>query len=108
MSDQANVSPGGPISFMGLAVQDEHGEAVGSVSDVVYDESTQQPRWLVVKPGKLRAEHFVPADGAFTTDEGNVVIAFTKQIVIHAPKATVDHVITHDVDSELRQYYASV
>ena len=108
MSDQANVSPGEPISFTGLAVQDEHGEAVGSVSDVVYDESTQQPRWLVVKPGKLRAEHFVPADGAFTTDEGNVVIAFTKQIVIHAPKATVDHVITHDVDSELRQYYASV
>ena len=108
MSDQASVSPGAPISFMGLAVQDEHGEAIGSVSDVVYDEATQQPQWLVVNPGKLRAEHFVPTEGAYTTDEGNLVVAFTKQMMKEAPKALGDHVISRAIDSELRQYYASV
>ena len=58
--------------------------------------------------GKLRAEHFVPAEGAYTTEEGNLVVAFTKQMVKEAPKASGDHVISHDIDNELRQYYASV
>jgi len=108
MSDQSNLTPGENLSYMGLAVQDEHGEAIGSVSDVLYDEATQQPQWLVVKAGKLRAEHFVPTDGSYTTEEGNLVVAFTKQMVKEAPKATGDHVISHDIDYELREYYASV
>jgi hypothetical protein len=58
-----------------------------------------------VKQGTLRAEHFVPTTGAYTTEEGNVVLAFTKQMVKEAPKATGDHVITHDVEQELREYY---
>ncbi|MGH9134420.1 MAG: PRC-barrel domain-containing protein [Ilumatobacteraceae bacterium] len=110
MSDDLHVTPrpGDPISYLGLPVQDEHGEPVGSVSDVLYDEGTQQPQWLVINPGKLRAEHFVPTEGSYTTEEGNLVIAYSKQMVKEAPKATGDHVISHDVDNELRQYYASV
>jgi sporulation protein YlmC with PRC-barrel domain len=111
MSDQSNVtpnlSPGEPTSYMGLAVQDEHGETIGSVSDVLYDESTQQPQWLVVNSGTLRADHFVPTEGSHTTDDGTLVVAFTKQMIKDAPKASGDHVITHDIDSELRQYYAT-
>ena len=105
MSDQSNVTPSEPISYMGLTAQDEHGATIGSVTDVVYDESTQQPQWLVVNPGTLRADHFVPVEGAYTTEEGNVVLAFTKQMVKEAPKATGDHVVTHDVEHELREYY---
>ena len=105
MSDQSNVTPGEPISYMGLAVQDEHGATIGAISDVVYDETTQQPQWLVVNPGTLRADHFVPVEGAYTTEEGNLVVAYTKQMVKEAPKATGDHVITHDVEAELREYY---
>ena len=105
MSDQSNVTPDEPISYMGLNVQDEHGAAIGTISDVLYDEATQQPQWLVVNPGTLRADHFVPTDGAYTTEEGNLVVAFTKQMVKEAPKATGDHVITHDVEHELREYY---
>jgi sporulation protein YlmC with PRC-barrel domain len=108
MSDQASVTPGEPVSYMGLAVQDEHGDVIGSVSDVLFDDATQQPQWLVVDPGKFRAEHFVPAEGAYTTEDGNLVVAFTKQMVKDAPKASGDHVISHAIDSELRQYYASV
>jgi hypothetical protein len=105
MSDHSNITPGEPISYMGLTAQDEHGETIGSISDVLYDETTQQPEWLVVKPGTLRAEHFVPSEGSYTTEEGTVVLAFTKQMVKEAPKATGDHVITHDIEQELREYY---
>ena len=105
MSDQFNVSPDEPISYMGLTVQDEHGATIGTISDVLYDETTQQPQWLVVNPGTLRADHFVPTKGSYTTEEGNLVVAFTKQMVKEAPKATGDHVITHDVEHELREYY---
>jgi sporulation protein YlmC with PRC-barrel domain len=105
MSDQSNVTGGEPVSYMGLAVQDEHGATIGSVSDVVYDETTQQPQWLVVNPGTLRADHFVPTDGSYTTEDGNLVVAYTKQVVKEAPKATGDHVITHDVEHALREYY---
>ena len=105
MSDQSNVIPGEPISYMGLTAKDEHGETLGSIADVVYDKATDQPQWLVVNPGTLRANHFVPANGAYTTEDGNLVVAFTKQMVKEAPKATDDHVIPHDVEHELREYY---
>ena len=102
MSDHTNVTSEEPISYMGLTVQDEHGATIGTISDVLYDEATQQPQWLVVNPGTLRADHFVPTDGAYTTEEGNLVVAFTQQMVKEAPKATGDHVITHDVTSRSR------
>jgi hypothetical protein len=105
MSDQSNVSPGEPISYMGLTARDEYGETVGSVTDVVYDEITNQPQWLVVNPGTLRADHFVPVNGAYTTEDGDLIVAYTKQMVKDAPKATADHVIPHDVEHELREYY---
>jgi hypothetical protein len=105
MTVHSNITPGDPITYMGLTAQDEHGATIGSISDVVYDETTQEPQWLVVNPGTLRADHFVPVDGAYTTEEGNVVVAFTKQMVKEAPKATGDHVISHDVEQELREYY---
>ena len=105
MSDQSNLTPDEPISYMGLTVQDEHGETIGTISDVLYDEATQQPQWLVVNPGTLRSDHFVPTNGSYTTEEGNLVVAFTKQMIKEAPKATGDHVITHDVEHELREYY---
>ena len=106
MSGESTITPGEPVSYVGLTAQDEHGEKIGEVSDVLYDESTQRPEWLVVNPGTLRAEHFVPTEGAYTTDEGAVVVAYTKQMVKEAPKASGDHVITHDVEHELREYYA--
>jgi PRC-barrel domain len=105
MSGQSHITPGEPISYMGLTAQDEHGATIGSISDVLYDEATQEPEWLVVNPGTLRADHFVPVTGAYTTEEGNVVLAFTKQMVKEAPKASGDHVLTHDIEAELREYY---
>ena len=105
MSDQSNVTPDEPIGTWASPCRTSTAQTIGSISDVVYDETTQQPEWLVVNPGTLRTDHFVPIEGAYTTEEGNVVVAYTKQMVKEAPKATGDHVITHDVEAELREYY---
>ena len=64
MSDQFNLTPGEPISYMGLIARDESGATIGEISDVVYDETTQQPEWLVVNPGTLPRQPILAANRA--------------------------------------------
>lgn len=91
--------------FRGSKLQDEHGTALGAVSDVIYEGATSEPTWLVVKPGLLRAEHYVPARGAYQTDDQRVVVPFTADQVKSAPKAKSDHVLNNEVRSLLAQHY---
>jgi sporulation protein YlmC with PRC-barrel domain len=95
-----------PIStFAGHEVVDEHGEAIGKITDVIYDvNQIDEPRWLIVDPGVFRAEHYVPAAGAYTTEGGRVVVPYDKRWVRSAPKAG-DHVMTDDVLAELGRHY---
>jgi len=93
-------------TFAGHEVVDENGETIGKITDVVYDPiSMGEPLWLVVDPGLLRAEHYVPAPGAYTTDDGKVVVPYDKGWVRSAPKANGDHVITDDLQMELERHY---
>src|SRR5215212_336846 len=72
-------------NLTGHAVLDDHHMKVGTVSDVVYDDAGT-PRWAVVDPGPLRSEKFVPVDGAYMTETGELVIPYGKEQVKHAPK----------------------
>ena len=93
-------------TYTGHDVIDQTGEHLGQVTDVIYeatDETT--PAWLVVKPGVMRAAHYVPVEGSYTTDEGNLVIPFDKQWLKSAPKATGDHVIDAETRAELISHY---
>lgn len=91
--------------FRGSKLQDEHGTPLGAVSDVIYEGATSEPTWLVVKPGLLRAEHYVPARGAYQTDDRRLVVPFTADQVKSAPKAKGDHVLNNEVRSLLAQHY---
>ena len=46
--------------FSGHPVIDRHGTEVGTITDVVYDEITEEPTWGVVSPGGLHARHYIP------------------------------------------------
>ncbi len=46
--------------FSGHPVIDRHGTEVGMITDVVYDETTEEPTWGVVSPGLLHARHYIP------------------------------------------------
>jgi hypothetical protein len=93
-----------PTSLTGHAVLDDHHVKVGTVSDVLYDDSGAA-RWAVVDPGVMRAEKFVPVEGAYVTDSGEMVIPYAKEQVKHAPKAPRDHVLDSGTEHVLEQHY---
>lgn len=101
-NDPANT---GANTLTGSQVIDPKGQPVGKVKDVVYDGSDNAPTWLVVKPGLLQAEHYVPVRGAYRTDTDNVVVPFDRQMVKSAPKAASDHVVTSEQRALLVQHY---
>ncbi len=91
--------------YTGHEVIDPNGNKLGEVSDVIYDDDSDEPTWIVIKPGALRAEHYAPIEGSYTTDEGRVVIPFEKSWLKKAPKATGDHVLDAETERELEKHY---
>lgn len=100
-------------TYTGHHVLDEHGTDVGRVIDVIYtdpdtsDDGSMVPNWLIVDPGPLRAAHYVPIDGSYVTDEGEVVVPWDKRWIKSAPKANGDHLLSSDLAVELERHYAS-
>jgi len=96
---------GDSIVLAGHEMFDAHHEKVGKVTDVLYDENGSA-RWAVVNPGPLHRERYVPVDGSFMTDAGQVVVPFTKDVVKGAHPANRDHILDRDLERELEQHYA--
>jgi len=86
-------------------VIDSAGHKVGTVSDVVSDVVTLEPIWLIVDVGVMRTSHYLPADAIRRNDEGQLVIPFDKATVKTAAKPNKGHVLTTEVDRELREHY---
>jgi sporulation protein YlmC with PRC-barrel domain len=84
---------------------DEHGNRVGMVTDVIYDDETQAPRFLVVKPGRFRPERYVPTARTYRSDRGQVVVECDRRVVQTAPKArgahqeALDHHLRHEIEA---------
>ncbi|HUF98077.1 MAG TPA: PRC-barrel domain-containing protein [Ilumatobacter sp.] len=105
-----------PISYTGHEVIDERGERIGEITDVIYDDPTNevigdplmapQPRWLVVDPGLLRAAHYVPVAGSYRAVDGAIVIPWDKDWIKSAPKARGDHLLSTVDLQDLAQHYA--
>jgi hypothetical protein len=114
-SDQAPRSENPPDiedvpTFSGHDVLDDQNQYVGKVTDVIYEETAgdvaSQPTWLVVDPGVLRPAHYVPAQGAYRTAEGAIVVPWDKEWIKSATKATREHILTEEQRDELRTHYA--
>ena len=92
-------------SLSGLTVLDEKGAVVGFVSDVIHDNGGDEPTWLVVDCGWMRASHYVPTKGSFVTSKGDVIVPFRKKWVKAAPKASEGNVLTSEIRRQLAIYY---
>jgi hypothetical protein len=92
------------LSLTGHTVLDDHHQKVGTVSDVLYDDRGE-PRWAVVNPGPMRAEHYVPVEGSYMTNDGAVVIPYGKEQVKTAAKASRDHVLDATIERDLIEHY---
>lgn len=86
------------------AFDDRH-EKLGRVTDVLYDEQGE-PRWAVVNPGMLHRERYVPVEGAFMTESGEVVMPYSKDTVKSARAANRDHILDPVVERALEDHYA--
>jgi hypothetical protein len=102
--DESALGSPPELSLTGHQVLDDHHQKVGTVSDVLYDDRGE-PRWAVVNPGPLRAEHYVPVEGSYMTNEGAVVIPYAKEQVKTAAKASRDHVLDASVERDLIEHY---
>ncbi len=87
-------------------VVDDHLEKIGKVTDVIYDPAASgRPRWATVRTGALGGEHVAPLDGAYTSEDGRVVLPSDRGTVKRAPTAPHDHIFTPEVEAELAAYY---
>ena len=96
----------GPI-YTGRRVLDVHGLALGTVTDVVYDDDAYDPVYLVVDPGVLRRAHYVPAAGACQTASGEIVVAWDRDWFRLSPHATGRPVLTPRRRRDVASHYAT-
>ena len=92
-------------SLSGRQAVDAQFEAVGKITDVLFADTSSEPRWAVVKTGMLGGERYVPLANTYLDEQGRLVVPFDKATVKHAPKAQGDHVMTRDLAEELQQYW---
>lgn len=87
-------------------VLDDHLEAIGTVTDVIYDsEQNMEPRWAIVKTGVFGGERPTPLEGSYVADSGDLVLAFDRTTIKKAPKVPHDHVLTRTDEEEIAHYY---
>jgi hypothetical protein len=91
--------------FTGHVVVDNHNHVLGQVSDVIYDDSSNEPTWMVVKPGFLRAEHYAPVEGSYVAQDGRIIVSFDKHWLKTAPKAEGRHVLDRATIRQLEDHY---
>jgi sporulation protein YlmC with PRC-barrel domain len=92
-------------TYVGSTVVDEQGNTIGRVRDVIFDGAATQPTWLVVKPGLLKAEHYVPTRGAYRSPDNDLVVPYHREHVASSPKARRDHIINHHERALLAQHF---
>jgi sporulation protein YlmC with PRC-barrel domain len=92
-------------TFTHCTVIDATGHKVGTVSDVVSDPETLEPRWLVVDVGLLHTGHYMPVAGSRISPEGELLVPFEKDTVQRAPKAHGSHVLSSADEGDLYEHY---
>lgn len=102
-----------PTTYTGRHVIGQTGDDIGTVTDVIYDDrvitatAAATPTWMVVDPGILRAPHYVPVAGSYTSGDGDIVVPWDKAWVKSAPKARGSHVLSEADRRELSVHYQS-
>ena len=90
----------------GRMVLDRDGEKVGKIREVYLDDETDQPRWGVVKTGRIAKRRFLPLADADTSG-GEVKLAIPKSQVDDAPEVTEGEHLSPELESKLDRHYSS-
>lgn len=80
--------------FIDLTVFDANGESVGTVTDVINDPETLEPRYLTVRTRqreRLTGEHLLPV-ALVEHQEDRLSVPFEGELVSNAPTSR-DHIV---------------
>jgi sporulation protein YlmC with PRC-barrel domain len=101
----ANLTLDQLSALRGKPVVDAHGEKIGEVDQVYFDEDTSEPKWVDVKRGVFGADHvLVPVEGATVADV-ELHVPYDKDHIESAPRAEEVKALSPDSDRKLEQHY---
>ena len=96
-------------AYSGHPVIDRHGTEVGTITDVVYDEITEEPTWGVVSPGMLHARHYIPLSPPVYLDTGgSIVVPYDKADVLRCTQVHPQPCRHADASAQLEHHYSLV
>ena len=93
-------------TLTGVAVIDRRGQKIGKVVDVFHDLISGDPEWIAVKTGMLKSRHpFVPVQGTYRADNGDLVVPFDKSTIETSPYKDTGVAPTRREAEELAHHY---
>ena len=105
MSEQQAFTPAEIQAMTSATAFDRAGARIGSVGDVYLDDATGRPAWVTVLTGLFGMRvHFAPLAGA-SVDGRRLVLAFTRDAVLSAPRLVEDEHLTGEEESVLFAHY---
>lgn len=91
--------------WIGRTAVDRGGDKIGTITDIYYDDATNQPEWITVKTGLLGTRSsFVPLHGA-ESDGEHLRLPFEKAQVKDAPSIDANGSLTPEEERTLYDYY---
>jgi sporulation protein YlmC with PRC-barrel domain len=92
-------------ALRGRAVLDAHGEKIGEVDQVYFDDDTSEPKWVDVKRGMFGTDRvLVPVEGA-TVENVELRLPYEKEQIESAPEAEEVKALSPESDRMLEKHY---
>jgi uncharacterized protein (TIGR02271 family) len=93
-------------AWIGRNAYEPAGEKIGKITDIYYDDVTQRPEWLAISTGLFGMKKtLVPIHGSRPTADGDLQVAFGKEVVKDAPRIDPGGHLTAAEERELWSYY---
>jgi stress response protein YsnF len=93
-----------PHYLGGTTVYDREGAKLGKVKDLLLDEQTREPEWLLVDTGSFGRDTLIPFSTAEQGEDG-IVVPYTQAQVKDAPHAGSSEGLTVDEERDLYGHY---
>ncbi len=92
------------LEYRGQQLHDQHGEKVGKVDEIYFDEHTEAPEWALVTTGLFGSNGtFVPI--AHATADGELKVPFDKAHIKGAPNMNPNGELSEGEEAKLYEYY---
>lgn len=92
---------------VGATAYDSHGDKIGKIGNIYYDDETEQPKWMTVSTGLFGTnETFVPVQGSDLASDGRVTTTYDKALIKDAPNVSEDGHLSPAEEEQLYRHYS--